>query len=105
KVKKRAAVRKMEATEQNLTRVRDILGEIGRRLGSLERQAKKAERFKKYRTEMREIDLWTSTHRWLAESAEAKRAQRDEARLAAEESEAEAELVSQEALVERLRHE
>jgi chromosome segregation protein len=70
--RKVAAERKMEATEQNLLRVRDVLDEMGKRLGSLRRQAKKAERYKEYRAEMREIELWSSTHRLLEIIAEEK---------------------------------
>jgi chromosome segregation protein len=105
KAKKRAALRKMEATEQNLTRVRDILGEIGRRLGSLERQARKAERFKKYRAEMREIELWTSSLRYLELVAQEKRALRDEAELVGRQQAAETDLGAEESAVERLREE
>jgi chromosome segregation protein len=75
KLKKRAAERKMEATRQNLLRVSDVLGEVERRLGSLRRQAQKAERYKKYKAEMRDIELWGATHRWLGFTAEDKVAQ------------------------------
>ena len=63
--RKEAAERRMEATRQNLTRVNDILGEINSRLGSLRRQAKKAERYKLYADEMRDIELWQATHKLL----------------------------------------
>jgi chromosome segregation protein len=72
KTKKKAAERKMEATRQNLTRVSDILGEIGERLGALRRQAQKAERYKRYKAEMRDIELWSASHRWLGFVAQAK---------------------------------
>ena len=47
----------MLATEQNLERVEDILAEIERQMRSLKRQAKKAERFREYRDEARQITL------------------------------------------------
>jgi chromosome segregation protein len=103
KVKKRAALRKMEATEQNLTRVRDVLEEIARQMASLERQAKKAERFKKYRAEMQEIDLWSASARYLDLAAQGKLAERDEERLGEEETAALARLAAEEATCERLR--
>src|SRR5205807_2557995 len=37
---------KLEATRQNLLRVRDVMDEVRRQLGSLERQAKKAQQYK-----------------------------------------------------------
>ena len=55
--RKRAALMKMESTEQNLLRLRDIIGEIKRQINGLNRQVKRAERFKAYKGEMREIDL------------------------------------------------
>ena len=72
KLKKKAAERKMDATRQNLLRVTDILGEIDKQLGSLRRQAQKAERYKKYKAEMKDIELWGASHRWLGLVAEDK---------------------------------
>jgi len=57
KARKQLAIKKIEATRQNLLRLADVLGEIKRQLNSLQRQAKKAERFREYREELREIDL------------------------------------------------
>ncbi|MBV5336793.1 MAG: chromosome segregation protein SMC, partial [Deltaproteobacteria bacterium] len=57
KTRKQLALRKIDATRQNLLRLSDVLGEIKRQLNSLQRQAKKAERFRDYREELREIDL------------------------------------------------
>jgi len=65
KKKKQAAERKMEQTRQNLLRVSDVVDEIDKRLGSLRRQAQKAERYKKYRAELRDIELWSAAHRYL----------------------------------------
>jgi chromosome segregation protein len=55
--RKQEAERKMEATRQNLLRVRDIIAEIKRQMNSLNRQARKAERYKTYREELKEIEL------------------------------------------------
>lgn len=65
KARRRAAERKMEYTQQNLLRVTDIVTELERRLDSLERQAKKAEKYKRLKSEMRDIELHFSSHRWL----------------------------------------
>jgi len=65
KVRKHAAERKMEQTRQNLLRIGDIVHELERSLASLQRQAQKAERYKNYRSEVRELELWTASHRYL----------------------------------------
>jgi chromosome segregation protein len=57
KARKQVAVKKIELTKQNLLRIADIIAEIRRQLNSLQRQAKKAEKFKEYREELREIEL------------------------------------------------
>ncbi len=65
RLSKRAAERKMDQTRQNLLRVTDIIGELERSLASLKRQAQKAERYKRYKKEMRDLDLWVASHRFL----------------------------------------
>lgn len=65
KAQKAAAQRKIEATRQNLDRVSDVVNELEVRLGTLRRQAQKAERYKKYREELRDLDLWTASHKYL----------------------------------------
>ncbi|MEO8840910.1 MAG: chromosome segregation protein SMC [Kofleriaceae bacterium] len=65
KAKKKAAEKKLDQTRQNLMRVSDIVAELDKRMGTLRRQAQKAERYRKYKTELRDIDLWKGSHRWL----------------------------------------
>ncbi|HEY1098756.1 MAG TPA: AAA family ATPase, partial [Myxococcota bacterium] len=65
KARKEQATRKMEATRQNLQRVDDVTKEIGKRLSSLRRQAKKAEKYKELKAEVREIELFLATLRWF----------------------------------------
>jgi chromosome segregation protein len=48
---------KLEATRQNLLRVRDVMDEVRRQLGSLERQARKAQQYKVLQAERRALDL------------------------------------------------
>lgn len=60
-IRKQAAQRKMEATHQNLMRLTDIVSEIERQKNSLERQAKKAEKFKVIRDELKDLDLKVSS--------------------------------------------
>ena len=57
-IKKDAALRKLKSTDDNLTRVKDIISEVKRQLNSLNRQAKKAERFKVLKDELRELELY-----------------------------------------------
>nr|HEX4317613.1 chromosome segregation protein SMC [Kofleriaceae bacterium] len=71
KAKKKAAERKLDQTRQNLMRVSDIVGELDKRMGTLRRQAQKAERFRKYKAELRDIELWKASHRWLELRGEA----------------------------------
>lgn len=57
KSRKLLALKKIEGTRQNLARLADVLGEIRRQLVSLQRQAKKAEKFREYRDELRDIEM------------------------------------------------
>jgi len=59
KSQKRETMRRLEETEQNLLRVNDIVTEVKRQIGSLERQANKARRYKEVFEELKlkEIDL------------------------------------------------
>ncbi|MBA3462728.1 MAG: chromosome segregation protein SMC [Deltaproteobacteria bacterium] len=70
RAKKKAAEKKLDQTRQNLMRVSDIVSELDKRMGTLRRQAQKAERYRKYKSEMRDIELWKAAHRWLELSAE-----------------------------------
>lgn len=58
KAQKRETTRKLDETEQNLLRVNDIVTEVKRQIGSLERQANKARRYKEVFEELKlkEID-------------------------------------------------
>ncbi len=57
KVRKQLALKKIEGTRHNLARLADVIGEIRRQLAALQRQAKKAEKFRECREELREIDI------------------------------------------------
>ena len=69
KAKKKIAERKMEQTAQNLLRIGDIVAEIERNLGSLKRQAQKAERYVAYRKELEDGQLHEASHRYLEHTA------------------------------------
>ncbi|MCB0327322.1 MAG: AAA family ATPase, partial [Bdellovibrionales bacterium] len=57
KNRKKAAERKMEYTKQNLLRVNDVTSELKKQISSLERQAKKAEKYHGYKTEYENLDI------------------------------------------------
>ncbi len=57
KNRKTEALRKVEATRQNLLRVSDIVSEIHRQMGGLKRQARKAEHYKQYQRRADALDI------------------------------------------------
>lgn len=57
KARKKESLRKMEAATANLSRLNDVIQEIERNLGSLERQAQKARQYKKYKEELLEKEM------------------------------------------------
>jgi len=61
KSRKVLAEKKLERTQQNLLRVADIVREIERQIRSMELQAKKAERYRALRAELKEKDLAFAT--------------------------------------------
>ncbi|MBK7071982.1 MAG: chromosome segregation protein SMC [Myxococcales bacterium] len=71
KSKKKAAEKKLEQTKQNLLRISDIVAELDKRMGTLRRQAQKAERYRSYKQELRDLDLWKASHRYLELRADA----------------------------------
>src|ERR1700716_2792612 len=56
KAQKREALRKLEATEANLLRIGDIIQEVKRQIGSLQRQAGKARRYQALHADLRVLD-------------------------------------------------
>ena len=57
KSRKEAAVRKMEATRQNMIRLNDIIKEVKTQLNTISRQAKRAEQYKNIKQESKEAEL------------------------------------------------
>lgn len=68
KSRKEAALRKIDATRGNLLRLSDLIGELKRQINSLDRQAKKAEKFKVIQKELKEIELHLGSHDFLQSS-------------------------------------
>jgi chromosome segregation protein len=57
KVRKAEALSKLESSRLNLQRISDIVAEVKRQINALDRQVRKAERYKKLSSEMRSIEL------------------------------------------------
>ncbi|MCH8029298.1 MAG: chromosome segregation protein SMC [Candidatus Dadabacteria bacterium] len=63
KLRRRETMSRIESTEDNLSRVRDVLGEIKRQMAALSRQAKQAEQFKKLSKEALNLELMNLLYR------------------------------------------
>src|SRR6204780_1883364 len=73
KAQKREALRKLEATEQNLLRVADLIREVKRQIGSLQPQPGKAPPYKKISLELQHLETQLARHQFdvlLAEISE-----------------------------------
>ena len=57
KYRKSAALKKLDNEQNNLVRVNDILAELERQIGPLERQSAKAKEWLKYKEELKTIDV------------------------------------------------
>ncbi len=64
KAQKKEALRKLESTEQNLLRVADLVREVKRQIGSLQRQAGKARRYKQLAAELQHLDTQLARHQF-----------------------------------------
>src|SRR5262245_5340928 len=82
KARRRAEELKLEAAQQNLTRIDDIVFEVEKQRGTLKRQAGKARRYQKLRDELRRWEkvLFARKYRQLAEIIESARARLTDAR-------------------------
>lgn len=64
KAQRKEALRKLEHTEQNLLRVADLIREVKRQIGSLQRQAGKARRYKQFMLELQHLDTQLARHQF-----------------------------------------
>jgi chromosome segregation protein len=103
KSRRRAAELKLEAAQQNLTRVDDIVFEVEKQRGALKRQAAKARRYRRLRDELRRWEKvqFAERYRALGAAIDATRARLAAAR--EREAAAAAHLAALEAALEALR--
>jgi chromosome segregation protein len=71
KSRKKAALRKIDATRQNQLRLGDIIAEVRRQLNTLNRQARKAERYRECREEFKQIEIRFALRRFREQQQEA----------------------------------
>ncbi|HET7753388.1 MAG TPA: AAA family ATPase, partial [Anaeromyxobacteraceae bacterium] len=100
KKRREAAERKMDATQQNLLRVADIVQELGKQLESLNRQARKAEKYKAVKSQIREAELAHAAIRYLELTATRRAAELRHGELKAEEAELAARLAELDGVTE-----
>ena len=81
KTQKREALRKLEATDANLLRIGDVIKEVKRQIGSLQRQAGKARRYQALHADLRVLDTHHSRRQLDSLEAELARCHAEIARL------------------------
>lgn len=57
KLRRKQTLSKLDSTQADLNRVRDLTDEIGKRVRSLKRQAEKAVKYKEYRSRLEQLEL------------------------------------------------
>ena len=72
KLRRRLALRKLDEVMSDLTRVNDIVSEVAKNVSSLERQAKKADRYTQLTSRLKEIeiDLAEREYSWFLDKIE-----------------------------------
>jgi len=103
KFRKTEALRKLEATQHNLLRVRDIISEVKRQINSLDRQVRKAREYQELAGQIKEQDISLHALKYTSlENALTGLLQREET-LKEEEMRTQSDLLSIEAKTEEIR--
>ena len=103
KSRRRAAELKLEAAQQNLTRIDDIIFEVEKQRGALKRQAARARRYRRLREELRRWEQVQFAHRYETLAADSEAAERRLEAARAREAAAAAHVAELETALERLR--
>jgi chromosome segregation protein len=103
KTQKKEALHKMEATEANLLRISDIIKEVKRQIGSLQRQAGKARRYQTLHADLQVLDTHFSYRKLRTLEEELAQCRTEIERVSETEREMRAEIAAGEAELAELR--
>ncbi len=105
KIRRKSALRKLDATRTDLTRLNDIIGEVQKTVNSLSRQVGKARRYLSYNEELKKNDVNLSRFRYnrLLDEIRPLKLQLEEA--SKEKNESHHQITIDEALLEDYKHE
>lgn len=105
KIRRGQTLRKLKSTQGDLNRVRDLTDELDKRVRSLERQAQKAARFKKYDERLHHLEVSLGLLEYRKLSADIELVQKDMGKLTDAAAAFTAKLAAEEAAHESLRTE